>query len=191
MDVHVTDTITNCLTCQIADKSAKTRMAPMQPVQLPERPWQKHGIDFVGPNYSAPANERYIISLIDYRSKWPEVAFCPNITAKTVIYFLTKVFSRDGYPEELVSDNGTQLTGQEFETFLKKRNIKHRFSVMYHPEGNSTVERFNRILNETIQTARIYKRPVKNAVTELIALRDMPRASYVDFVRYHWSDNIA
>ncbi|XP_033109615.1 uncharacterized protein K02A2.6-like [Anneissia japonica] len=124
MDVHVTDTITNCLTCQIADKSAKSRVAHMQPVQLPERPWQKLGIDFV--------------------------------------------FSREGYPEELVSDNGTQLTSQEFETFLKKRNIKHRFSAVYHPEANSTVKRFNRILNETIQTARIDKRPVKNAVTEFL-----------------------
>ncbi|XP_033097313.1 uncharacterized protein K02A2.6-like [Anneissia japonica] len=75
------------------------------------------------------------------------------------------VFSREGYPEELVSDNGTQLTSQEFETFLQKRNIKHRFSAVYHPEGNSTV---NRILNETIQTARIDKRPVKNAVTEFL-----------------------
>ncbi|XP_033118512.1 uncharacterized protein K02A2.6-like [Anneissia japonica] len=78
------------------------------------------------------------------------------------------VFSREGYPEELVSDNGTQLTSQEFETFLQKRNIKHRFSAVYHPEGNSTVERFHRILNETIQTARIDKRPVKNAVTEFL-----------------------
>ena len=103
----------------MADKSAVTRVAPMQPDTLHDRPWKKLGIDFVGPDYSAPDAERYTIFLIDYRSKWPEIAFASDITVKTVISFLTIVFSREGYPEEIVSYNGPQLISHEFEEFFR------------------------------------------------------------------------
>jgi hypothetical protein len=63
----------------------------------------------------------------------------------------------------MVTDNGPQFISHEFESFLKTRNIKHRFSTIYHPEGNSEVERFNKIINETIQSARLDKKSVMAA----------------------------
>lgn len=81
---------------------------------------------------------------------------------------MTTVFSREGYPDEIVSDNGLQLVSHEFEEFRRARNIKHRYSPVYHPEGNSEIERFNRVISETIQVARIEKRPVKSALTKFL-----------------------
>ena len=41
MDRMVEEAIRNCYTCQTNDKTARPRTAPLQPVPLPEGPWQK------------------------------------------------------------------------------------------------------------------------------------------------------
>jgi hypothetical protein len=71
---------------------------------------QKRGIDIVGLFETAPADCSYGITLVDYYSKWPEVAFTSNVTIQTVIKFLTDMFSRNGNCYESVSDNGAQFT---------------------------------------------------------------------------------
>ena len=51
----MTKAVKHYLTCQMADKSAVTRVTPMQPVTLPDRPWKKLGIYFGSADYSAQA----------------------------------------------------------------------------------------------------------------------------------------
>uniref|UniRef100_A0A6B0VHI3 RNA-directed DNA polymerase n=1 Tax=Ixodes ricinus TaxID=34613 RepID=A0A6B0VHI3_IXORI len=63
MDKQVEAAIQNCSICQSADKTAKTAATPLQPVPLPERPWQKIAIDIVGPMERAPQDCKYTPSL--------------------------------------------------------------------------------------------------------------------------------
>ncbi|XP_074371171.1 uncharacterized protein LOC141712220 [Apium graveolens] len=43
-------------------------------------------------------------------------------------------------PRVLVSDNGPQFVGSEFETYLQERGIKHKKSSVVYPQGNMQVE---------------------------------------------------
>ncbi|XP_061467536.1 cyclic nucleotide-binding domain-containing protein 1 [Rhineura floridana] len=155
MDKQVEDTIKSCVTCQHHDKTAITHVPPLQPVPLPDSAWEKLAIDIVGPFKRAPADCRYAITLIDYFSEWPEVAFTSHATSAAVITFLSAVFSQEGDPMELISDNGTQFTSVEFETFLSERNICHRRSSIYYPQANGEIERFNRSLKQSLQMAEL------------------------------------
>ncbi|CAM5113000.1 unnamed protein product [Natator depressus] len=148
MDSQTEALIKSCVTCQMHDKTAVTCTPPLQPFPLPESAWEKVVIDIVGPFDTAPTDCRYAITLIDYFSKWPEVVFTSQISSATIIKFLSSVFSREGNPKELVSDNGSQITSLEFETFLAQRNILHRRSSLYYPQANGEIERFNRSLKE-------------------------------------------
>lgn len=114
MDMCVQESISTCVTCQMNDKSTKTYATPLQPLPLPDSPWQKVGIDIVGPFESASWDYRYAVTLIDYYTKWPEVTFTPSTTTTAITTFLSTVFSRLGNPTELISDNGTQFTSSEF-----------------------------------------------------------------------------
>ncbi|KAJ8272305.1 hypothetical protein COCON_G00111640 [Conger conger] len=71
-----------------------------------------------GPYLRAPLDCRYAITLVDYYSKWPVVAFTSEVTSATVIQFLFTVFSREGNPLELVTDNGSAFVSAEFKAFL-------------------------------------------------------------------------
>ncbi len=66
MDLQVQSTIATCFTCQLHNK---TTHAPLSPVQYPEGPWKKLGMDEVGPFGIGPASCRYVITLIDFYSK--------------------------------------------------------------------------------------------------------------------------
>ena len=112
--------VKSCAVCDAADKSAKTRHLQLQPVPFPEKPWAKLGIDFIGPLEGGGAGRRFAIVMTDYFSKWPEVAFCSHPSSRAVIDFMETVAVREGYPEELVSDNGTAFTSHEFTEYLKK-----------------------------------------------------------------------
>lgn len=161
MDAQVESLIKDCTTCSQNDKSVTTYNAPLQPVPLPDAAWEKVSIDIVGPFESAPRDCRYAVTLVDYFSKWPEVAFVAQIDTATIIQFLIATFSREGNPKELVSDNGTQFTSAEFTNFLKQRGIVHLKSSLYYPRANGEVERFNRVLKDCLQTASIQGTPWK------------------------------
>ena len=64
----------SCALCQSSDHvlSQRSRPAPMQPVELPDRAWSKLGIDIVGPINGAPASSGFAITMVDYFSKWVE-----------------------------------------------------------------------------------------------------------------------
>nr|XP_037286010.1 uncharacterized protein K02A2.6-like [Rhipicephalus microplus] len=170
IDKHVEAAVRSCSTCQASDKSVKNWQAPLQPVRLPDRPWDKISIDIMGPFERAPADCRFVIVAVDYFSRWPESAFCSDITSRTVINFLLAVFAREGYPTELVSDHGRQFTSSEFECFLADRGIKHFFSAVYHPQANGLVERFNRVLKSYIQLALLEERQIKTTVIEYLGI---------------------
>ena len=150
MDAQVEAAIKACITCQSYDKSALTHTTPLQPVPYPEGTWEKVTIDVVGPFDKAPIDCRFAIRFIDYHSKWPELTFVPHVTSRTVIQFLSAVFSREGDPKELVSDNSSQFVSQEFD-----RGIVHSKSSVYYPSANGGIERFNRSLKDSLHTASL------------------------------------
>ena len=79
---------------------------------------------------------------MDAHSKWPEVVQMSTTTAPKTIEVLQVVFSRNGLPEQLVSDNGPQFTSNDFAHFMKANSIKHIRSAPYHPSSNGLTERF-------------------------------------------------
>lgn len=178
MDSHVEEAVHNCSICQEADKSTKTSPAPLQPVELPERPWQKLAIDIVGPLERAPLDCRFVLTLVDYFSKWPEVQFCREVSTRTVNDFLLNIFAREGYPEEIVCDNGPQFTSKEFVDFLQERAIRLSHSSVYYPQANGQIERFNRTFKTYLQLARLEQRSLRAAVRDyLAAYRCTPHAT--------------
>ncbi len=168
MDCQVENAIKSCSTCLQHDKTANTHVAPLCPVPTPTMAWEKLAIDVVGPLNNAPQGCHFAMTLIDYYSKWPEIAFAPDVTSATVVKFLSAVFSREGNPLELVTDNGSQFVSAEFEAFLADRDIKHYRSSVYYPQANGEIERFNRVFKDCLQTAMIEGKEWKAFVTEFL-----------------------
>ena len=98
-------------------------------------------------------NGKYILKYMDFYSSYPEACVLKEITSREVIKVLTDIFSRFGYPEEIVSDNGKPFTSAEFEAFLKSCGIKQIRVPPYYARNNGKLERFHRYLKKNFRAA--------------------------------------
>lgn len=177
IDSQVQSCIASCILCQCNDKTACTHPAPLQPIPLPDGPWKKRGLDIVGPFDTAVPACRYAITLTDYYSKWPELAFSHTATTEDVTHLIS-VFSHHGNPESIVTDNGPQFTSAAFDSFLHNRGISHSKTSVYYPAANRAVERFHSSLRSCIQTAIQQSQLRKETVINwLLVYRATPHAT--------------
>ena len=63
-------------------------------------------------------------------------------TSVGTIKALRRLFAVFGLPIHIVSDNGTQITSSEFESFLSKNGIAHTCTAPGHPETNGLAESY-------------------------------------------------
>ena len=97
----------------------------------------------------------YILTVTDISTRWTEIGIMIDLTAETTLKTLKKIWIRKfGYPDKLLSDQGSQYQSAIFEDFCAENSIKHVSSAVYNPTGNSVSER----ANQQITTAlRLYR----------------------------------
>ncbi len=129
--------------CQFSEKSTPSAKDPPIEVPKPVECWTKVGLDIAGPFADGPSHQKFIVTVIDYASNYPECLFTTDIRSSRIIWWFETVFSCIGNPSELVSDKGPQFVSAKFTEFLKKHGIDHIRSAVYNPTENSLVEVFN------------------------------------------------
>ena len=147
MDAEIEKCAKSCVPCQkIQNQPA---LAPLHPWIPASKPWERIHVDFAGPF----EGHTYLV-VVDAFSKWPEVFIMPTVTSERTIDILRSLFSRNGLPQILVSDNGGQFTSAEFQKFTSDNGINHKFSAPYHPSTNGQAERFVQSLKQGLRAAR-------------------------------------
>ena len=135
LDKDIATIVQQCNDCQKSRN--KPQPAPLHPWDWPKMPWQRIHIDFAGPFMG-----KMFLIVVDSHSKWIEVEVMSSITSEATIEKLRDMFARHGIPQQLVSDNGSQFTSNEFSDFMKGNGIKHTLVAPYHPRSNGQAERF-------------------------------------------------
>jgi hypothetical protein len=144
----IKDYIKACDVCQ--RRGRKQNLEPLQPIPV-GGPFEKIGIDFVGPLPRTPRGNKYIIVATDYLTKWPEARAVPEATASQAATFIyDDIICRHGCPKTILTDRGTHFRNQIIDDLLSRFEIKHLYSTPYHPKTNGLTERFNRTLVESL-----------------------------------------
>ena len=134
MDADLEVVVKTCVKCQEHQKLPAK--APMHHWEWPSRPWGRIHVDYAG-----PIQVKMILVIVDAHSKWLEAHVVTSATSQVTIDKLGMVFATHGFPEILVSDNGSVFTSSEFAAFVGKNGIKHLTSTPYHPASNGLAER--------------------------------------------------
>ena len=85
--------------CPICIKERVNPAEPVIPSELPDRPWQKVAADLF-----ELKGHPYLL-VIDYFSRYTEVAKLSSTTSPDVTVHLQSMFARHGIPEQFISDN--------------------------------------------------------------------------------------
>jgi hypothetical protein len=95
--------------------------------------------------------ERYIITMMEYLTRWAEATPVKVFSAKTATHFLfEQLITRFGCPRFFMSDQGTHLINNTICVMTREFEVHHQNSTLYHPQANGTVEAFNKILENAL-----------------------------------------
>ncbi|XP_061127410.1 uncharacterized protein K02A2.6-like [Syngnathus typhle] len=158
---QINELVKNCTTCI---KERVNPVEPLMPSELPERPWQKVGADLFTLN-----NSNYVL-LVDYYSRFVEIAKLTPTRSEDVIVHLKSIFSRHGIPEFFYSDNGPQFSSQQFKDFAAAYGFRHVTSSPRFAQSNGEAERH-------VQTVKGLLKKAKDPYLALLAYRATPLAN--------------
>ncbi|XP_068245850.1 uncharacterized protein [Palaemon carinicauda] len=144
-----------CKSCDVCQKSSlvgKVKKAQMVKLPVISTPFYRVAIDLVGPiSPPSEAGHRYILTMVDYASSFPEAVALKNITSEDIAEALISIFSRVGVPKEILSDRGPQFRSELMLQVHKLLGVKPLFSTPYHPAANGRIERQHQILKSILK----------------------------------------
>lgn len=171
IDQDIEDTVKHCEACQ--KNKALPAKAPLHPWAWPTVPWERVHVDFVGPFLG-----KMFFIAVDSHSKWPEVVVMQSTTASKTITVLREMFSRNGVPCKLVSDNGPQFVAEEFRDFMAQNGVKHVRTSPYHPASNGMAERLVQTLKRALMADCKQGIPLEQSLASfLLKYRTTPHAT--------------
>ncbi|MCO5580258.1 hypothetical protein L7F22_034124 [Adiantum nelumboides] len=135
----------SCHNCQV-NGNKRLLYGPRQAV-IANGPFEKWGIDAMGPLPRTANGKLYILVAIDYMTRWVETQSVAKVNEKTVSKFVyTHICCRFGTPLEIVSDNGAGFRRCLLTEVCEVLKISHRHSTPYYPQSNGLVENANGII---------------------------------------------
>ena len=128
-------------------------------------PNHRWATDLIDVNYWGPYNggKKYILTAIDYFSRYVFAVALPNKEAQTIINAFETIYNNQShcYPLILQSDNGTEFKNKFLKEFCVNHHIKLVFNKTYSPTGNALVENFNKYLRKLINEGFLRKNRLK------------------------------
>ena len=134
MNKDIDDTTRDCTICQELQKT-QTKEPLIQP-EIPPRPWHTVATDL----FYLEGAEYLLIA--DYYSKYPFVRKIPhnNSNSNTVAELTKQIFSEQGIPSVVRSDNGPHYVGQAYRELALEYGFHHVTSSPNYPKSNGFIE---------------------------------------------------
>ena len=146
IDKGINEMISNCNSCQ-----KYRNLNPREPLlshEIPKDVWNKVATDLF-----VCLNKLYLI-VIDYTSKYFEIAQLPDTSLDTVITHMRSIFARHGIPKVVFRDNGPQYSSHEFKKFSKSWDFTHKTSSPEFPQSNWFVERAIQTIKKALRKCK-------------------------------------
>ncbi|CAH1243923.1 GIN1 [Branchiostoma lanceolatum] len=143
-----------CKGCPECQRSATRRAGEKHTMVAPPiigKPFRRIGIDIVGPLQRSNSGNKFILTMVDHATRYPEAIPLPSTEAERVAKALMTFFSRVGIPEEILTDQGANFLSTVLTQMCEKLGIHKLRTSPYHPQTNGVCERFNGTLKAMLR----------------------------------------
>ncbi len=99
-----------------------------------EVPFERIGMDLIGPLERSARGHRFALVLVDYATRYPEAVPLRSISAKSIAEALFRLISRVGIPKDILTDQGTAFMSRTLKELYELLGIKSIRTSVYHPQ---------------------------------------------------------
>ena len=125
---------------------------PLGKLPLIDTPFKRVAVDIVGPiEPRSERKSRYILTMIDYATRYPEAVALPGIETERVAEALVEMFSRVGIPDEMLTDCGSQFTAEVMKEVSRLLSLQQIITTPYHPICNGLIKRSHMTLKQMLR----------------------------------------
>ena len=137
-------------------------------------------VQLVGPTEPrSDKKSRYILTIIDYATRYSEAVALPSIETERVAEALVGMFSRVGIPKEMLIEHESRITTEVMNEVSRLLSLQQLTTVPYRPYSKGPVEKFHAMLKRVLLTM-CAERPNdwdKYLPELLFAIREIPQES--------------
>uniref|UniRef100_A0A9J7X964 Gypsy retrotransposon integrase-like protein 1 n=1 Tax=Cyprinus carpio carpio TaxID=630221 RepID=A0A9J7X964_CYPCA len=153
--------------------------APLIPLPIIEVPFERIGMDLVGPLPKSARGHEHILVIVDYATRYPEAIPLRKATSKAIAQELFLLCSRVGIPREILTDQGTPFMSRTMADLCHLLKVKQLQTTVYHPQTDGLVERFNKTLKQMLRRVAADDRRDWDQMLPyvLFGIREVPQAS--------------
>jgi hypothetical protein len=146
----------SCPTCQVSKPSNHKPYGLLETLDIPTRPWETMGVDFVGPlpeSSTLYGMFDMILVAIDHLTSMVHLAPTKQTyRAKDVAEVLfNTVYKLHGMPAHIVSDRDTLFTSTFWKELNSLTGTELRMSTSFHPQSDGATERANRTITQMLR----------------------------------------
>lgn len=140
-----------CPECQLVARKRTANRLPLAPVPVVSEPFRKIAIDLIGELPATKTGYKYILTVVDYATRYPEAFPLRKTHSKAIADALISLFVRVDIPQEIVSDQGANLISKLMSQLYEELGIINIKTSVYNPQANGLVERFNGTLKTMLR----------------------------------------
>ena len=154
MDAEIQTYVTGCDSCQRNKPSHQAKIGLLQPLPIPERPWQQVSLDLIVALPRTRSGHDAVVVFVDKLTKMVHyVATTTNVTAPQLSQiFMREVCRLHGIPESILSDRDPRFTAHFWRALWDQLGTKLTMNTAYHPQTDGQTERANRTLEEMLRS---------------------------------------
>ena len=143
----------SCDICQRTIRKGRVTKVPLGKLPLIDTPFKRVAIDIVGPNEPrSDKKSRYILTIIDYATRYPEAVALPTIETERVAEALITMFSRIGIPSEMLIEHESRVTTEVMNEVSRLLSLQQMTTIPYRTYSKGPVEKFYAMLKQVILT---------------------------------------
>lgn len=142
-----------CHDCQKRKLVREKTKAPMIITDTPSEAFEKVAIDIVGPLPETERGHKYILTTQDQLTKFCTAYPLLDTNSTTIAdKIVNKYIYTFGSPKELLSDQGSNISGELIKEIARIFKIKQIKTSVYHPQSNGSLERSHHVLAEYLKS---------------------------------------
>eukprot|EP01122_Echinamoeba_exundans_P009927 TRINITY_DN357_c0_g4_i1.p2 TRINITY_DN357_c0_g4~~TRINITY_DN357_c0_g4_i1.p2 ORF type:complete len:1143 (+),score=204.96 TRINITY_DN357_c0_g4_i1:5195-8623(+) len=159
MKADIEKWVKGCAQCQVTKLSKVHRQRTLRSTVGISAPFQRVAVDLVGKMSTTDEGHEYILTIVDYLTRFAICVPLKRITTKDIASALLEhLICQHGCPLEIISDQGSQFNSVVAQAFYDVTKIKKIQTTAWRPQGNGLDERFNGTIQAMLRSyTSVYK----------------------------------